>query len=114
MEECSVTADAASDGGSTGGSTGDSTEGVADTAAPKISSYAPSNSTKNVTIGDNLTVTFNEAMDTSTINNTNITLSTGGNSVATTITPDGNTAMINPTGNFTNYTTYIWTIGTGV
>ena len=118
VEECSVTADAASDvgstGGSSGGSTGGSTGGVADTTAPTISSYTPSSSATNITIGDNLTVTFNEAMDTSTINNITITLSTGGNSVATTVTLNGNTATINPTDNFTNYNTYTWTIGTGV
>ena len=34
--------------------------------------------------------------------------------MATTVTLNGNTATINPTGNFTNYATYTWTIGTGV
>ena len=113
VEECSVTADTTSSGGS-GGSTGGSSGGGGDTTAPTISSYTPSSSATNIAIGDNLTVTFNEAMNTSTINNTNITLSTGGNSVATTVTLNGNTATINPTGNFTNYATYTWTIGTGV
>ena len=80
--------------------------GVADTTAPTISSYTPSNSATNIVIGDNLTATSNEVMDTSTINNTNIILSTGGNSVATTVTLNGNTATINPTSNFTNYTAY--------
>ena len=126
VNECSTTTETAdssasdggssggSTGGSTGGSSGGSTGGVADTTAPTISSYTPSSSATNIAIGDNLTVTFNEVMDTSTINNTTITLSTGGNSVATTVTLNGNTATINPTGNFTNYTTYTWTIGTGV
>ncbi|MEK9565281.1 MAG: Ig-like domain-containing protein, partial [Deltaproteobacteria bacterium] len=70
VEECEVTADAASDSGSTGGGSGGSTGGstggskggstgvVADTTAPIISSYAPSNSATNIAIGDNLTVTF--------------------------------------------------------
>ena len=124
VEECPVTADAASDGGSTGGSSGGSTGGSTggssggssggDTTAPTISSYVPANSSTGIAINSNLTVVFNEGMSSSTVNNTNITLSTGGSNVAATVTLSGNTATLNPDSDLSNSTAYSWTVGTGV
>ena len=61
-----------------------------------------------------MTVTFSEAMNASTINNTNITLTTGGSNVTIAVTLSGNTATINPNADLNNSTQYTWTIGTGV
>ena len=45
--------------------------GTTDTTAPTISSTLPANGATNIAVGNNLTVTFSEAMQSSTINTTN-------------------------------------------
>jgi len=92
LEECSVTADATSDGGSTGGSSG----GGGDTTAPTVQSVTPANSVTSIAVADNITVTFSEAMQSSTVDNTTITLTDSGTTVPTTVSYSNNVATINP------------------
>ena len=105
VEECSVTADAASDGGSTGGftggssggSTGGSTGWGGDTTALTVQSVTPANNVTINAVTDNITVAFSEAMQSSTIDNTTITLTTSnGTTVPTTVSYSNNVATINP------------------
>ena len=95
LEECSVTADTTSSGGS-GGGTGGGSGGSGDSTAPTISSYTPSNSATNIAVGDNITVTFSEAMQSSTIDNTTVTLTSSGSNVTSTVSYSSNVATINP------------------
>ena len=113
LEECSVAADATSSGGSGGGS-GGSTGGVADTTAPTISSYTPSNSATNIAVGDNITVTFSEAMQSSTIDNTTITLNHSGTGVTTAVSYSDNVATINPSLDLLWNTQHTVNVSTGV
>ena len=86
VEEFSVATDATSSGGGSGGST-----------ALTVQSVTPA---KNATINavtDNITVTFSEAMQFSTVDNTTITLTTSnGTTVPTTVSYSNNVATINP------------------
>ena len=72
MEECSVTADATASGGGSGGSTGGSSGGGGYTTAPTVQSVTPANNATGIAVLDNITVTFSEAMQSSTIDNTTI------------------------------------------
>ena len=113
LEECSVTADATSDGGSTGGSSG----GGGDTTAPTVQSVTPANSVTSIAVADNITVTFSEAMQSSTVDNTTITLTDSGTTVPTTVSYSNNVATINPNvvnGGLLWNTQYTVNVSTGV
>ena len=83
MESCLVSADTSSGGGS-GGST-----------APTVQSVTPTNSATSIAVGDNITVTFSEAMQSSTIDNTTVTLTSSGSNVTSTVSYSSNVATIN-------------------
>ena len=57
---------------------------------------------------------FSEAMTSSTINTTNITLTNSGSNVTSAVSYSSNAATINPNANLNNNTTYVINVGTGV
>ena len=113
LEECSVTADTTSSGGS-GGGTGGGSGGSGDSTAPTVLSVVPASNATNINVGNNITVTFSEAMKSSTINTTNITLTNSGTAVTSAVTYSSNVATINPNANLNPSTIYTVTVGTGV
>jgi alpha-tubulin suppressor-like RCC1 family protein len=113
LEECSVTADTTSSGGS-GGGTGGGSGGSGDSTAPTVLSVVPASNATNINVGNNITVTFSEAMKSSTINTTNITLINSGTAVTSAVTYSSNVATINPNANLNPSTIYTVTVGTGV
>jgi hypothetical protein len=102
MESCLVSADTSSGGGS-GGST-----------APTVQSVTPANSATSIAVGDNITVTFSEAMQSSTIDNTTVTLTSSGSNVTSTVSYSSNVATINPSAALLWNTQYTVNISTGV
>jgi len=66
-----------------------------------------------VSISSQITGTFSEAMDASTINTSTFTLKRGTTPVAGTVTYSGVTASFTPAGNLAPLTTYTATISTG-
>ena len=85
-----------------------------DTTRPTVSSTVPANNATNITITDNIVVNFSEAMTSSTINTTNITLTNSGSNVTSAVSYSSNAATINPNANLNNNTTYVINVGTGV
>lgn len=61
-----------------------------DTTAPTISAIGPTNGATNVPISSMIGVMFNENMDFSTLNSTNVTLTTGGNPVGASLNTNPN------------------------
>ena len=69
----------------------------------------------NINVGNsNMTITFSEAMTSSTINNTTITLTNSGAAVTSAVTYSSNVATINPNANLNPSTIYTVNVGTGV
>jgi hypothetical protein len=84
------------------------------TPAPTaVNTPSPSNSATNVARNTDLTVTFAQAMDTSTINGTTFTVKQGSTPVAGTVSYSGTTATFNPTNPLAAATTYTATVSTG-
>ena len=113
LEECSVTADTTSSGGS-GGGTGGGSGGSGDSTAPTVLSVVPASSATSIAVADNITVTFSEAMQSSTIDNTTITLNYSGTGVTTAVSYSNNVATINPSVNLLFNTQYTVSVSTGV
>ncbi len=95
------------------------TAALADVTPPSIVSRSPTNGATNVPINTNATVTFNEPMDSATINAFNITLTptAGGAAIAATVTCTNSpctTAMLDPTPTLANNTSYTLTVTTEV
>lgn len=94
------------------------TAALADVTPPSIVSRSPTNGSTNVAINTNATVTFSEAMDASTINSNNITLTptAGGAAVPASVTCNSpcTTATLDPTANLANNTSYTLTVTTNV
>ena len=91
------------------------TSSAPDTTPPTIASASPSYNANSVSVGDNITITFSEAMDSSTINSTNITVIDNSSNVVNGIwTYSGTTATFNPSSDLNYGTTYTVTVGTGV
>ena len=80
-----------------------------DTTPPTISSTTPANGATGVSISDNISIIFSEAVDSTTINSTNITFGVSGS-----WSLSGTTATFNPGVNLANNTAYTMTVGTGV
>jgi alpha-tubulin suppressor-like RCC1 family protein len=99
-------------GGTTGSDSGSSSS--SDTTAPTISS-PPTSGATDVSVSENITVPFSEAMDSSTINSTNITVVNGSGSTVNGVwSYSGTTATFNPFSDLSFSTTYTVTVGTGV
>lgn len=86
----------------------------ADTLAPTVSSTAPAGGGTGVALGGNLSATFSESMNPSTVNTTSFTLARGNTPVLGTVSYSGITAMFNPTLALLPLTVYRATITTEV
>ena len=87
--------------------------GKSDTTAPSVSSTGPVNLSIGVATNSNLTITFNEEMDASTINAGTFTLKQGSTAIAGAVTYAGTTANFNPTVDLASSTVYTAAIGIG-
>ena len=86
-----------------------------DTTAPTISSVSPSNGATSISVSSDITITFSEAMDSSTINTTNITVSdSNGNFVSGVVSYNNNVATFNPSGDLSYSKYYTISVFTGV
>jgi hypothetical protein len=85
---------------------------------PLVENISPANGELGVAVGENITIIFNEAMDPTTINNANLTLSGGVTPLTSVVTYDGDTltATIDPdaTLDLDPSTLYTVTLGTGI
>jgi len=91
------------------------TSSAPDTTPPTIASTSPSGSSNNILISSDITITFSEAMDPSTIDTTNVTLQdSNGNSVGGVVSYNNKIATFDPANDLNYSTTYTVTIGTGV
>ncbi|MCD6066510.1 MAG: large protein [Bacteroidetes bacterium] len=75
-------------------------------ATPVITAKSPSANASNVALNKVVSVTFNVAMDASTINSTTFTLKQGTVNISGTVAYQGTTATFTPTSPFTAGTTY--------
>ena len=88
------------------------TTGVpADSVPPMISSVSPSNGTNNYPLNSNITITFDEPMNSSTALSSIVSLSP---TVSATYSWSGNTLTLNPSSNLSQNTTYSLSISTGI
>lgn len=87
-----------------------STDGL----APTVVFTIPSNTASAVSVGANLSATFSEAMNASSISATTFTLRQGSVSVPGTVTYSGLVATFNPTSDLTANVEYTASITTGV
>ena len=101
--------------GTAGGGGGGEPE-PGDTTPPQISSKDPTPSQTNVPRNKTVSVTFNEAMMISTLNDTNVTLKQGATpiSVTVTVSPDAKTVYLDPVSDLSYGTVYTITVTTGV
>lgn len=94
------------------------TVGLPDNTAPTVVGRTPTPGATNVATNTQVTVTFSEAMDQTTINATNVKLvaTTGGATVPTTLAYNAatNTVTLTPTAALANNTSYTITVTTGV
>ena len=81
---------------------------------PLVVSTIPANGATAVSLNSLVTATFNEALDSTTINSSTFTLRQGSTTIAGLVTYSGLTAVFSPSGNFAPNTTYTGTISTGV
>jgi hypothetical protein len=84
---------------------------VHDSVVPTVSSRTPGVSASNVAINTAITVVFSEAMNTSTLNTTNITVSGG---VTGAVTTTSTSATFTPSALLANSVTYTVSLGTGI
>ena len=85
-----------------------------DSVAPEINSTTPADAAIDVAINSNMTATFSEAMDPTTINALTFTLEgPGTTAVAGAVTYVGTTATFNPTDDLAGNTLFTATITTG-
>jgi methionine-rich copper-binding protein CopC len=91
---------------------------AADVTPPTVVARTPANVATNVGVNTDITVTFSEPMDATTINSTNITLTptAGGPAVTTAVTCNSpcTTATLDPTADLASSTSYTITVTTGV
>ena len=88
--------------------------GTADGSAPTITLTAPLDAATGVSLNTNITATFSEALQASSITTTTFTLTQGTTPVAGAVTYSGLTAVFNPTSNLTASTVYTATVSTGI
>ncbi|MGX1163238.1 hypothetical protein RKD54_004147 [Pseudarthrobacter sp. SLBN-100] len=97
----------------TGGTAGGGS--TTDTTAPTVTGTSPTNLATGVAVGADVTGTFSEPMNTSTISSSTFTLTGPTGTVAATVTPDSTAkvATLNPTADLAAGTTYTATIKGG-
>jgi len=81
---------------------------------PMVISTSPADTVTGVSLNETIDATFNEVMDSSTINTGTFTLKQGTTVITGVVTYAGTTATFSPSGNFAPNTTYTGTITTGV
>ncbi|MGY4543303.1 myo-inositol-hexaphosphate 3-phosphohydrolase [Arthrobacter sp. UYNi723] len=79
-----------------------------DTTAPTVTSVTPAENAPDAAVTGNVTATFSEAMDSTTVNNTTFTLAEGTSTtpVDAVVTLSNNTATLDPTANLKPGTQY--------
>ncbi|GKV73696.1 Ig-like domain-containing protein [Pseudarthrobacter sp. NCCP-2145] len=89
--------------------------GGGDTTAPVVSGTSPADGATGVAVSTNVTATFSEAMNASTITSSTFTLKTGTTTVTAAVSYNstGNTATLNPGADLAADTTYTATIKGG-
>ena len=86
-----------------------------DTTPPTISSTIPANGATGIAVGNSIKIIFSEAMNSSTINSSNITFQTSnGTTVSGTWGYSGTTATFNQSSALSYNTSYTMVVGTGV
>jgi methionine-rich copper-binding protein CopC len=85
-----------------------------DTTPPAVSSTGPARSAASVPVTTNVTATFDEAINSSTLTTATFTLNGGAGGVAGTVSLSGNTATFRPSASLAYSTAYTATITTGV
>ncbi|HBI23140.1 MAG TPA: hypothetical protein DDX84_02785 [Nitrospiraceae bacterium] len=88
------------------GKSTDSSSTDYDTTAPTVSSTNPASDVTGVAVDSKIFVTFSEAMDVSTINTTNFTLSGSSGAVSGTVTYSGTVATFIPSTSLSPFSTY--------
>jgi hypothetical protein len=87
---------------------------AADTTAPTISSTAPANGATNASAGTNVTATFSEAMDATTVSSSTFELRTAANVlVPATVSYSAQVATLNPTADLVEGASYTATMRGG-
>ena len=89
------------------------TAAAADVTAPTVLTMAPANSATSIAVNSNVSATFSEAMNSSTITSTTYTLKQGTTSVAGSVSYSGTTATFNPTSDLAGDKVHTATITTG-
>lgn len=87
--------------------------GGVDVTPPTVLSVVPANNATSIALNSKATVSFSEAMNTSTINSTNFTLKQGVTAISGTVAYSGTTATFTPSSALTANTVYTGTISTG-
>lgn len=87
---------------------------TADATAPTVTYTVPADVATGVALNANITATFSEVMDATTITTTTFTLMQGATPVAGAVTSVGTTAIFNPASNLAASTPYTATVTTGV
>jgi hypothetical protein len=80
---------------------------------PMVISTSPADTATGVSFNRTINATFNEVMDSSTINTNTFTLKQDSTAIAGVVTYTGMTATFSPSGNLAPNTTYTGTISTG-
>ena len=80
---------------------------------PKVILTSPADTATGISLNKTIDATFNEVMDSSTINTTTFTLKQGTTVITGTVTYTGMTATFSPSANLAPNTTYTGTITTG-
>jgi hypothetical protein len=79
-----------------------------------VSSSDPAAAATNVPINKTINVTFSIALDKTTLNNTNITLTPGPVATTISLATNGTTVVVDPNSNLANNTLYTVTLKTGL
>ncbi len=90
------------------------TGAIADITLPSVNLTDPANNATAVSVDKAVNITFSEAMDPLTINNTTFTVKHGSTSVTGVVSYTGNIATFTPSSPFAEATTYTANITTGV
>jgi hypothetical protein len=87
---------------------------TADNTLPTVSSTLPADTATGIVVNANITATFSEAMDPSTVTAATFTLKQGTTPISGAVSNAGTTATFNPNSNLAANTTYTATVTTGV
>ena len=89
------------------------TAAAADVTPPTVLTMVPANSATSIAVNSNVSATFSETMNSSTISSTTFNLKQGSTNVAGSVSYSGTTATFKPTSNLAGGTVYTATITTG-